>query len=68
MSGAVSIVAAALDVLDGIVHRIEDYPAWARLWFLGSSAVVLTAIFVYAALFTTAERRRSEPNGAGPVS
>lgn len=67
MSAGVSII-AALDVLDGIVRRIEDYPAWARWWFLASTAVVFTAIFVYAALFAAADRRRSERNGVGQVS
>jgi hypothetical protein len=58
VSGAWSIVAAAIDFLDRLSRRVEDYPTWARWLFLCSVALVLAAIFVYAALFASVERRR----------
>jgi hypothetical protein len=49
-----------VDQLDGLISHADGYPAWARLLFLVTLALVVLSCVVYAVEYTRLRHRREE--------
>jgi hypothetical protein len=57
-----------LDQLDGLISHADGYPAWARLLFLGTLALVALSCVVYAVEYTRLRHRVSDAAPEGTTA